>query len=448
MSLYGLGIAQAAEEIREGRISSVELVTDCLKRNAEVDPNVQAWAHLDPDHALAQAKALDDARAHGKATGPLHGVPVGIKDVFDTADYPTELGSKIWAGRTPRHDAAAVAMLRAAGAVIMGKTVSTEYAFYNPGKTRNPYDPSRTPGGSSSGSAAAVAAGAVPGAIGSQTNGSVIRPASFCGVVGFKPSHGMIPRSGALLLSRALDHVGVFARSVQDAALLAQTMFGFDREDPDTRPVARHPLFETAKSKPPLPPRFAFVKTAVWDQTDQVTKEAFGELVEALGENATEVELGQSHESAFGFMRTVMDVEMAHNLRRDYEQSASAMSPVLRELIERGRNHKAIDYANALGSIGVLRDSLDEIFNEFDAIITPAAIGVAPPLETTGNPIFCSLWTYLGVPAVSVPLMSDEAGLPIGVQIVGRFGNDARLLRSANWLVQTLGAKPKRSRKR
>jgi len=449
MSLYGLGIAQAAEEIREVRITSAELVADCLSRIAEVEPKVQAWAHLDREYALEQAKRLDDARAHGKAVGPLHCVPVGIKDVFDTSDYPTELGSKIWAGRTPRKDATAVAMLRAAGAVILGKTVSTEYAFYSPGKTRNPFDQTRTPGGSSSGSAAAVAAGAVPGAIGSQTNGSVIRPASFCGVVGFKPSHGSIPRTGALLLSRALDHVGVFARSVPDAALLSQVMFGFDHEDPDTRPVAKHALLDVATSKPPLPPRFAFVKTAAWKDTDQITRDAFSELVEALSENASEVELGQSHEAGFGFHRTIMDVEMARNLHRDYEQSASAMSSVLRELIERGRTYKATEYMLALESIQSLRNSFDEIFGEFDAIITPASAGVAPVgLESTGNPIFCTLWTYLGLPTVTVPLMSDESGLPMGVQLVGKYGNDARLLRSANWLVQSLGEKPKKSRKR
>jgi len=449
MSLYGLGLAQAAEEIREGRITSAELVADCLDRIEEVEPKVQAWVHLDREHALAQAKRLDDARAHGGATGPLHGVPIGVKDIFDTSDYPTEFGSQIWSGRTPRKDAAAVAMLRAAGAVVMGKTVSTEYAFYSPGKTRNPFDPSRTPGGSSSGSAAAVAAGAVPGAIGSQTNGSVIRPASFCGVVGFKPSHGMIPRTGALLLSRALDHVGVFARSVPDAALLAQVMFGFDGEDLDTHPVARHSLLDVAGSKPPLPPRFAFVKTAAWKDAEQVTRDAFGELLEALGENGADVELGQSHEAAFGFHRAIMDVEMARNLHRDYEQSSSAMSPVLRELIERGRTYKAIDYVTALESIGLLRSSFDEMFGEFDAIVTPAAPGVAPlGFESTGNPVFCTLWTYLGLPAITVPLMSDEQGLPIGVQLVGKYGNDARLLRTANWLVQTLGGKPKKSRKR
>ena len=222
MSLAALSLKEAAADIRAGRITSAELVADCLKRIEEVDAGIEAWAFLDRDHAMRQAEAADDHRRQGKATGPLHGVPVGIKDIFDTGDMPTEFGSPVWAGRTPRQDAAVVARLRAAGAVIMGKTVTTEYAYFHPGKTRNPHDASRTPGGSSSGSAAAVATHMVPGAIGSQTNGSVIRPASFCGVVGFKPTHGLIPRSGALMLSRTLDHVGVFARSVEDAALLAE----------------------------------------------------------------------------------------------------------------------------------------------------------------------------------------------------------------------------------
>ena len=188
MSLAALSLIDAAADIREGRITSAELVADCLKRIEEVEPAVQAWAFLDRDHAMRQAQAADEHRRHGRATGPLHGVPIGIKDIFDTGDMPTEFGSPLWAGRTPREDATAVARLRAAGAVIMGKTVTTEYAYYHPGKTRNPHDPERTPGGSSSGSAAAVAASMVPGAIGSQTNGSVIRPAAFCGVVGFKPT--------------------------------------------------------------------------------------------------------------------------------------------------------------------------------------------------------------------------------------------------------------------
>jgi Asp-tRNA(Asn)/Glu-tRNA(Gln) amidotransferase A subunit family amidase len=444
MSLYALGVVEAAADIREGRITSEELVESCLARIAEVDPAIGAWAHLVRDHALAQAKSRDEHRRHGRATGPLHGVPVGIKDIFDTADYPTEFGSEYWAGRTPRDDAAAVASLRAAGAVILGKTVTTEYAYFTPGKTKNPHHPTRTPGGSSSGSAAAVAAGMVPGAIGSQTNGSVIRPAAFCGVVGFKPTHGLIPRTGALELSRSLDHVGVFARSVEDAALLAEVMVGFDPEDPDTRPMARPPLAAVAASEPPLPPRFAFVRGAGWDQADPVIHEAFGELVEALGENASEVELGSSFAKVIDLHRTVMEVEMAHNLRRDYEQAGDKLSPRLRQLIERGRTYLATDYCAAVGAAARLNAALDEVFNEYDAILTPATLGEAPDIETTGNPVFCATWTYLGTPAVTLPLMAGEAGLPIGVQLVGRRDNDARLLRTARWLVDTVGRGGKR----
>lgn len=447
MSLYTLGLCEAAADIREGRITSVELVEGCLARIAEVDPGIEAWAHLDRDHALVQASALDEHRRHGRATGPLHGVPIGVKDIFDTADLPTEFGSPIWAGRMPRRDAAAVALLRAAGAVIMGKTVTTEYAYYHPGKTRNPRDPSRTPGGSSSGSAAAVAAGMVPGAIGSQTNGSVIRPAAFCGVVGFKPTHGLIPRSGALELSRALDQVGVFARSVEDAALLAEALVGFDDEDPDTRPIARPPFAAVAAGEPPLPPRFAFVRGPVWDQADAVTREAFDELIEALGEAASSVELGSSFDRVIDLHRVVMEVEMAYNLRRDYEKARDQFSPQLRQLIERGRTYHATDYCAALASIASLNTVLDDVFDEYDAVLTAAAPGEAPDIATTGNPVFCSTWTYLGTPAVTLPLMASEAGLPLGVQLVGRRGNDARLLRTARWLAETI-SKGSRDRKR
>lgn len=438
MSLAALTISRAATDIGDGRITSAELVADCLARIGEVDPAIEAWAHLDRDYAMRQAEQADEHRRHGKATGPLHGVPVGVKDIFDTADMPTEFGSPLWAGRTPRQDAAAVARLREAGAVIMGKTVTTEYAYYKPGKTKNPHDPARTPGGSSSGSAAAVAAAMVPGAIGSQTNGSVIRPAAFCGVVGFKPTHGLVSRSGALALSRTLDQVGVFARNVEDAALLAEVLVGFDPEDPDTHPTARPPFAAVAASEPPLPPRFAFVRSPVWDQADATIRDAFGELVEVLGEATSEVELGSGFGAAVQLHNTVMDVEMAHNLRRDYEQGKAQISPQLRELIERGRTHLATEYCSALATIAPLNAALDEVFNEYDALLTPAAPGEAPGIETTGSPVFCTIWTYLGTPAITLPLMASESGLPLGVQLVGRRGNDARLLRTARWLVKTL----------
>ena len=438
MSLSALSLVDAAAGIREGRITSSELVEACLARIDEVDGKIEAWAFLDREHAPRQAKAADERRKRGDPIGPLHGVPLGIKDLFDTSDYPTEFGSPLWAGRTPRRDAAAVASLRAAGAVIMGKTVTTEYAYFNPGKTRNPHDPERTPGGSSSGSAAAVAAGMVPGAIGSQTNGSVIRPAAFCGVVGFKPSHGLIPRTGALLLSRALDHVGVFARSVEDAALLAETLTGFDDEDADTRAQAQPHFVSVAASEPPLPPRFAFARTPAWRHVEGVTEQAFAELVEALGENANEIELSAGFERAVEMHGIVMAVEMAHNFHRDYEQGRDRLSPVLRALIEKGRTYPAVEYTRALSGSAVLNEVLASVFDEYDAILTPAAPGPAPRGIATGNPAFCSTWTYLGTPAITLPLLQDESGMPIGVQLVGRRGNDARLLRTARWLVNTV----------
>jgi Asp-tRNA(Asn)/Glu-tRNA(Gln) amidotransferase A subunit family amidase len=271
----------------------------------------------------------------------------------------------------------------------------------------------------------------------------VIRPAAFCGVVGFKPTHGLIPRSGALLLSRTLDHVGVFARTVEDVALVAEMLVGFDEEDPDTRPIARPPLASVAASEPPLPPRLAFVRSPAWEHAEPVTREAFAELVRTLGEVVAEVELGAGF--ARVECRTIMEVEMAHNLRRDYEKGGDRLSAVLRKLIARGRGHAAVDYAAAVAGISSLNGALDAVFDEFDAIVTPAAPGEAPHgLETTGNPIFCTMWTYVGTPAVTLPLLRSAAGMPLGVQLVGRRDGDARLLRTARWLVATLGSARRR----
>src|SRR5574341_2361221 len=272
-------------------LTSEELVGACLERIREREPAVQAWAFLDEQHALAQARAADETRREGQPVGPLHGIPIGVKDIIDTADMPTENGTTLHAGRMPRDDAAVVARLRAAGAVILGKTVTTECAYFHPGKTRNPHNPEHTPGGSSGGSAAAGAAGMVPLALGSQTNGSTIRPAAFCGVLGFKPTHGLIPRHGILKLSRTLDHVGLFARTIEDIALLLEQLQGYDERDPDTRPRARIPFQQLASEGPPREPMLAFIKTPHWQRADADTKEAYGELVEVLGAQVEEVEL-------------------------------------------------------------------------------------------------------------------------------------------------------------
>src|SRR5262245_61852085 len=251
-NLYALSATDAARLVRDRVGSSEPSVAGCRGRVRAVDADVEGWAFLDPEHALAQGRAADAARREGHPIGPLHGVPVGVKDIIDTADMPTENGSPLYAGRAPARDATVVTMLRAAGAVVMGKTVTTEFATYTPGKTRNPHNAAHTPGGSSSGSAAAVAAGMVPLALGSQTNGSVIRPASFCGVYGFKPTHGLIPRHGVLRTSRTLDTIGVFARTLDDIALLAESVMGHDDRDPDSRPRARLPLQELASEEPPV----------------------------------------------------------------------------------------------------------------------------------------------------------------------------------------------------
>jgi len=432
----------AAQRIRDGVLSSEELVQECLERIRALEPKVQAWQFLDEEHALAQARACDERKRSGEPTGPLHGVPVGVKDIIDTADMPTENGTALHEGRTPRDDAAVVRMLRAAGAVILGKTVTTECAYFNPGKTRNPHNPEHTPGGSSSGSAAAVGAGMVPLALGSQTAGSVIRPAAFCGAYGFKPTHGLIPRTGVLALSRTLDHVGLFARSIDDLALLLEQLQGYDERDPDTRPRARIPFRSVAGEEPPLEPMFAFVKTPHWERMDSDAKEAYAELREALGKQVEEVQVFVSGSEPWDWHRTIMEAEMAANLEPLWSKGAEKLSEKLRALLERGKETRALDYQRALRRIAPTVEGFDELFMQrYDAIITPPALGTAPKgLASTGDPAFCSVWTLLGMPAITLPLMQGENGLPLGVQLVGRKGYDARLLRTARWLEKEISS--------
>ncbi len=438
--LTALAAVEAAALIADGELTSEAYVGACLDRIAAMDEDVRAFVHLDPDAALIAAQALDARQRDGEPLGALHGVPVAIKDIFDTADYPAECGSPLMQGRRPREDAAAVARLRAAGAVIIGKTVTTECAYYHPGPTRNPHDLTRTPGGSSSGSAAAVAAEMVPLAIGSQTNGSMIRPAAFCGVYGMKPTHGAISRRGALTLSRALDHVGVFARTIGDVALMLDVLVGHDAGDPDTRPFAAPDFLAMVADEWPAPPRFAFVRTPFWDKADAATRAAFEELADALGDHCDTVDLPDAFAGAVDDQRVVMAVDMAHNLsamvaRGDETQS----SETLRGFLAEGRQIGAVRYLAARDNAALYRDGVAAILADYDAIITPATVGVAPLGAATGSPMFCSLWTLAGVPAVSLPLLAGEAGLPLGLQLVGAPGGDARLLRTANWLAGRLG---------
>jgi Asp-tRNA(Asn)/Glu-tRNA(Gln) amidotransferase A subunit family amidase len=436
MNLHELDAVSARAAIGAGEISAEALVRDCLARIAATEDRIKAWTWLDPDHALAQARAADRKQKQGEPLGPLHGLPVGVKDIFDTADMPTENGTVLHAGRRPAEDATAVARLRQAGAVIMGKTVTTELAVYAPGKTTNPHDARHTPGGSSSGSAAAVAAKMVPLALGTQTNGSLIRPASYCGVVGYKPSHGLIPRHGVLKQSPSLDHVGAFARTVEDIALVAGALAGHDGKDPAVPRDARLDPGGDWMAGLRLPPRIAFARSPVWDHTTETARAAFAELSDRWREFMREVPLPAGFDTAHALHRTIMEADLANSYGELYARGRDQLSGTLREMIERGQTTAAVDYSRALDGIVELNRALEPLFADYDAIATPATTGEAPAgLEFTGSPMFCTLWTLCGVPAISLPLLKGKDDLPIGVQLVGRKGDDARLLRLARWLV-------------
>jgi Asp-tRNA(Asn)/Glu-tRNA(Gln) amidotransferase A subunit family amidase len=434
-----LTATEAAHAIRSGEITSEALVRTCLERIAQREPDVQAWAHIDPDLAMAEAHAADALQASGKATGPLNGVPVGVKDIFDTHDLPTEHGSPIFAGRRPEEDAAAIALLRAAGAVILGKTVTTELALLTPSRTRNPHNLAHTPGGSSAGSAAAVACGMVPAALGSQTAGSVIRPASFCGVYGFKPTLGLIPRGGVLMQSHTLDTVGVFGRSVDDLALLADCMTGHDANDAVSFRGLGLKLIDAVHLAPPAAPRLAFVKTPAWRDADPAMHTSFAGLVGRLGDNVAEVEIPVLAD-VMAWQALVQLAENAYYYGPLMRQAPGELSDGLKARLEAGLKIDAQGYIAALASREAAYREVVRALDGLDAILTPAAPGPAPAgFATTGNPIFNGLWTYLGMPAVALPLLEGD-GLPIGVQLVGARRDDGRLLRTARSLEAQLGS--------
>lgn len=439
MALIELTATEAAQKIRDGEITSEELVQACLDRIEQVEEAVQAWAHLKPQYALEQAKAADAHRSAGGALGPLHGIPVGIKDIIDTKTLPTENGTVLCSGRQPQEDSKIISLLQEAGAVIMGKTVTTELAVYGPGKTRNPHNPEHTPGGSSSGSAAAVAAFMVPLAIGTQTNGSVLRPASYCGVMGFKPTHGLIPRTGVLSQSPPLDSIGTFARSLDDIALLTEALVAHDPKDEHTRPRARPTLVQSAGEEPPLTPIVAFAKTAVWDQADAATQEAFEELADVLGEDCSDLPLSEPFDHLIDMHRKIMYADLAKNFAGYYDEGKDKLTDTLCDMIEEGLKVTAVEYNRAIDGQELLNSGLNAVFDHYDMVITPATTGEAPQgLGATGSPIFNTMATYCGVPAITLPLMEGPSGLPLGVQVIGPRGDDARLLRNANWLMQRI----------
>ena len=438
--IIGLDAVTTRDRLGNGILRATDVAAAYLAQVRAREDDVQAFVCLDEGHVMTQAERLDDMRKAGLPTGPLFGVPVALKDVIDTKGIPTENGTVIDAGRVPSADATVVRKLKAAGAVLMGKTVTTELAFLQPGKTRNPVNPAHTPGGSSQGSAAAVGAGMVPLAVGTQTGGSVIRPAAYCGVVGYKPSFGAISRSGILMQSPTLDTVGVFSTTVEGAAMLADALFGDDPSDPATTPSAPPALLATALSKVPVRPALAIVSTMPGGvpASEDMTL-AMEELTGILGEDSFPLILPPMFDEAAEIRERINFAEMAKCYYSYERRGRDQLSAVTLDAIDQGKAILARDYLAALDWPKLLNTALDEIFMRCDAIICPATPTSAPEgLSSTGSAIYNGVWTLCGVPAVTLPVFEDSNGMPMGLQLVGRRGNDARLLRTARWLMNEI----------
>ncbi len=428
---------QMAEAIRSGAVTSVQVVQACLEQIKAREPAVIAWAYLNEELAIKQAQAADAAAEEGGVLGPLHGVPVGLKDIIDTADMPTARGSDYFEGRRPANDATVVSLLRNAGAVILGKTVTTEFALSGARATTNPHDAARTPGGSSSGSAAAVADFMVPLAIGSQTGGSMLRPASYCGVYGFKPTYGRISRKGVFIISRPLDHLGVYANSLDDLALIADGLMVQDAADFDMRGHSGAHLMKALNAPTAATPlKLAFVKGPAWAHAEDHLDAVMMAYVKGLGSSVTEVELGGIFDHALAAQETVMDASLWYNLSSYVEKGRDALLPETVKRIESGRTVSAEAYIEATELAGSLNHAVDGLLDHYDAIITASATGEAPlGLKSTGDAAFQKIWTLMGVPTLSLPLMKGPNGMPIGVQVIGRRGRDADLFKTAQKLL-------------
>lgn len=414
--LHELGAAQAAALLQRRELKAEDLVRACLERVAARDDDLHAFTHVDAVSALAQARALDA----GPVRGPLHGLPLGVKDLFDTTDLPTAYGSAVYAHHRPAADAASVTLCREAGAVVLGKTVTTEFAYFTPGPTVNPHNALHTPGGSSSGSAAAVADHMVPLALGTQTAGSIIRPAAYCGVVGYKPSLGRVVHAGVKSLSPTLDVIGGFGRNVEDAALLGAVLTG------DLRLMENH-LHGAL--------RIGLFPSPSWSEADADTQKAWEQATQALAKNSDHCQdqaLVQDFGQLIQLQKDVMSYEMARSLSFERLRHREALSPALQALLDTGMAISGTQHAANLQRTADWRLRIDALFERHDVLLTPSTTGAAPEgLAATGDPLFCRSWSLLGLPAVHLPLMRNAKGLPVGLQLVGRMGEDHKLLAAA-----------------
>lgn len=423
-----LSAADAAVRIRAREITSESVVRACLDRIAAREHAVGAWSYLDPERALDAAREADRTPPRG----PLHGVPIGVKDIIDTFDMPTTLGFAPYASRRPVWDAACVAACRRAGAIVLGKTVTTEFAYFSPGKTRNPHALSATPGGSSSGSAAAVADGMVPVAFGSQTAASVIRPAAFCGIVGYKASHGEFSLSGIRPFAESHDSLGILARTVADVSLVRRVLL---QDPPDDAANA-----EVENS----PPRLALCRTPHWDRLDAVARTNVEAVTTALADAGAQIdaiELTDAFATIADDHRAVMAYEAARNYAFECDQRTNELSVAFRALCDEGRRLSRTAYRGAQQRIAAAGGELVDLFGRFDAWIAPSALGEAPPFEAgTGDPLMSRIWTALHLPCLALPGGIGARGLPLGIQLVALAGMDDHLLAVGHWCAPRITA--------
>ena len=413
-----LSALDLARRLEAGDLTPAAVIDRCAEVIAVREPAVGAFAALDLPRAKQQARNAQLAQR------PLRGLPIGVKDIFDTVDFPTEFGTPIYAGNRPRGDAALVALIHRAGGVVLGKTVSTELAFLNPGKTRNPHDPSRSPGGSSSGSAAAVAAGMLPLAVGSQTGGSVIRPASYCGVAALKPSYRLLPTAGMKHFAVYLDTAGLFAAGVADVAFAAEAITGRDlRVDRSTLQA----------------PRIGLARTNVWSEASAAMQDAIeiaAKCAQAAGAQVVEPDWPAVLTEAYHAHGVIQDYEAFRTLAFEYDRHRDVLSPILRAMLDKAAGVSADAYDAARRTTKRARQALADLMADIDVLLTPSAPSAAPGPETTGPATFNRLWTLMGPPCVNVPGLFDPAGLPLGVQVVGRFGRDREALLAARFVEQ------------
>lgn len=438
-----MDVEAVVSKLADGSMTSESLTKNCLDHIAETDHYLSAWQHINDDRALEQANSADERRRHGKAIGSLHGIPVGLKDIIDTVDLPAERGSEIYSGRVPSANSAIAEKLLEAGAVILGKTVTTEFAWMHQSATRNAINGEYSPGGSSSGSAAAVAAGQVPLAVGTQTGGSVIRPAAYNGVFGLKPSRGLISRRGVLQTSPTLDQIGVFGNHLSDVCTLTDALAGYDATDTKTYLGPRPKLVDGYRSEVPVEPALVWIDMPYSDRYSPTLQLGIDELCDVISKETSatldRIPAPQSFTALPACHQVIYDVEILQSLENEWKQHRDKLSRTAIAGLERAEKRTPDEYEEALEILVAAEEWFDTFFHDYDGILTPSAPDIAPRYgQGTGDSICCVVWTLCGLPCLSMPLLSGEDNMPLGIQLVGAYDRDDRLVRTAHWLLDAL----------